>query len=98
MRSSVVLPQPEGPSSTTVSPRAMSSDTGSSARVPSPNVLPQAAIAHGDAVMLVLPAAHLRTPPASPQLANICIAISSGMIMTKNTSVYADATSSRIEA
>ena len=53
---------------------------------------------HGDAVMLVLPAAHLRTPPASPQVANICIAISSGMIMTKNTSVYADATSSRIEA
>ena len=44
MRCSVVLPQPEGPSSTIVSPRAISSDTGSSARVPSPNVLPQAVI------------------------------------------------------
>src|SRR6516165_3575514 len=43
MRNSVVLPQPDGPSRTTVSPRATSSETGSSARVPSPKVLPQAA-------------------------------------------------------
>ena len=44
MRSIVVLPQPEGPSSTSVSPRAMSSVAGSSACVPSANVLPQASI------------------------------------------------------
>ena len=35
MRSSVVLPQPEGPSITTVSPGSISKLTGSSARVPS---------------------------------------------------------------
>ena len=42
IRSMVVLPQPDGPRKTSVSPRAMSSVTGSSARVPSANVLPQA--------------------------------------------------------
>ena len=41
MRSVVVLPQPDGPSNTTVSPAAMSSVSGSSARVPSGKVLAQ---------------------------------------------------------
>ena len=42
MRSAVVLPQPDGPRITTVSPRAISKLTGSSARVPSAKTLPHA--------------------------------------------------------
>src|SRR5512134_130699 len=41
IRSVVVLPQPLGPSNTTVSPAVNSRSTGSSARVPSAKVLPQ---------------------------------------------------------
>src|ERR671912_210788 len=41
MRRVVVLPQPDGPSSTIVSPAAISRSIGSNARVPSSNVLPQ---------------------------------------------------------
>src|SRR5436305_1166816 len=41
MRSVVVLPQPDGPSSTTVSPASIERSSGSSAFVPSSNVLPQ---------------------------------------------------------
>ena len=80
MRSMVVFPQPDGPSSTSVSPRAMSSVAGSSARVPSANVLPHASI-RTDAPC---PAVHHLPCSLS---ANICIATSSGMIMTKKISV-----------
>ena len=41
MRSVVVLPQPEGPRNTIVSPALMVRSSGSSARVPSANVLAQ---------------------------------------------------------
>ena len=43
MRSMVVLPQPEGPSRTSVSPGLIPRSSGSSARVPSANVLAQPA-------------------------------------------------------
>ena len=81
MRSMVVLPQPEGPSSTSVSPRAMSSVAGSSARVPSAKVLPQASMRTDDAVSAVALIC------ACSLSANICIATRSGMIMTKKISV-----------
>ena len=81
MRSMVVLPQPEGPSSTSVSPRAMSRVAGSSARVPSAKVLPQASI-RTDA-----PCAIGRVHLLCSLSANSCIATRSGMIITKKISV-----------
>ena len=81
MRSMVVLPQPEGPSSTSVSPRAMSSVAGSSARVPSAKVLPQSSTRTDGAMSR--DSVHL----ACSLSANICIATNSGMIMTKKISV-----------
>ena len=81
MRSMVVLPQPEGPSSTSVSPRAISSVAGSSARVPSANVLPQASM------RTEAPCPGLRTHLFCSLSANNCMATSSGMIITKKISV-----------
>ena len=81
MRSMVVLPQPEGPSSTSVSPRAMSSVAGSSARVPSAKVLPQLSI------RTAAPCPTAAFILACSLSANICIATRSGMIMTKKISV-----------
>ena len=86
MRSSVVLPQPEGPSSTIVSPRAISSDHRLQRAGAVGERLGAGGDAHRDAMM---PLARSFAHPAgfTPRSANICIATSSGMIMTKNTSV-----------
>src|SRR5512139_733253 len=55
MRSVVVLPQPDGPSRTTVSPAAMERSSGCSATVPSSNVFLQERRVMGIPLIGVLP-------------------------------------------
>ena len=89
MRKVVVLPQPEGPRNTTVSPAPIVRSSGSSARVPSANVLAQ----RSSVIEMGLAASGMAVTPLPPGTSSArgrdsaCMASSSGTIIRKNTSV-----------
>ncbi len=98
MRSVVVLPQPEGPSSTIVSLAAIVRSSGCSARVPSAKVLLHWRSVIGMAIELRSVALIGQHRIRVARLRRPLQGHSSGMMMTKNTSVYAEPTSMRSDA